>query len=85
LTAGWNFLQTQGYYSTYSFRQSKMRQNFYITQDFVLHPDLILSTLFSTEMFLQIPKFTLNLFYEFIWFPVQNNMCLQLGWNSGPI
>jgi len=86
LVAGWNFLQTQGYYKgTYPFRQSSIRYNAYITEDFVLHPFLQLSNLFTTEMFLQTPKFTLNMFLEFIWFPVQNQMCMNVGWNSNPI
>jgi hypothetical protein len=85
LDLGWDFTQRQGYYGSYSFRQWAFRNNIYMISDFVLHPELQLSSYYMSETFTEIPKFRLNLFWELIWFPVQDDICLQVGWNADPI
>ena len=54
-------------------------------QDFVLHPELKLDRIYNGEIFAELPKFRSNLFWEFVWFPVQEQFCLQFGFNSDPI
>lgn len=49
------------------------------------HPYLQLDKFFTGEAFIEITKFRSNLFWEFIWFPVQGKACLQAGWTSDPI
>ena len=76
----------QGYYSpTLNFRHWAFRNNFYFLQEFVLHPELALSQLYTGEVFIEVPKFRTNVFWELVWFPVQDKMCFQVGWNSDPI
>lgn len=82
---GFDFVQKQGYYGTNSFRHWAFRNNYYYKQEFVTHPTLKLDTFYSGENFFTISKFRTNLFWEFVWFPVQSMMCLQFGWSSDPI
>ena len=51
----------------------------------MIHPDLLLDKLYKGEMFMEVPKFRSNIFWELIWYPVEELQCLQLGWNSDPI
>lgn len=46
---------------------------------------MVLDKYYKGEVFLEVPKFRTNLFWELIWFPVEEVMCFQLGWNSDPL
>jgi hypothetical protein len=85
MDVGWDFTQEQGYYGSYSFRHWSFRNNWYFLQDFVLHPELQLDQYYQGELYTEVPKFRINVFWELIWFPVQEKTCLQVGWNSDPI
>jgi len=50
-----------------------------------LHPDLQLDKLYKGEVFLEVPKFRTNVFWELIWYKVEELLCFQVGWNSDPI
>ncbi len=83
--AGFDFIQTSGYYKGTSQRHWAFRNNIYFRNDFVLHPEIVLDKYYKGEVFVEVPKFRTNLFWEIIWFPVEEDMCLQIGWSSDPI
>ena len=86
LEAGFDFIQRTGFLGTQTQqRYWAIRNNIYIRQDAVLHPEIVLDKYYKGEMFLEIPKFRSNVFWEIIWFPGAEYMCLQLGFNSDPI
>ena len=51
----------------------------------MLHPEIDLDKFYKGEVFLEIPKFRANVFWQLIWFPGAEWMCLELGFNSDPI
>ena len=85
MDVGFDFAQKQGYYKDKSFRHWALRNNYYFKQEFVLHPNLKLDTFYNGELFIEMTKFRSNIFWEFIWFPVQGKACLQAGFASDPI
>ena len=78
--AGFNFIQKSGYFSTGTTtttqRHWAFRNNFFFRNDFVLHPEIILDKLYKGEIFVDVPKFTANVFWELLWFPVEDYMCV---------
>ena len=85
LVTGWDFTQKQGYYGSNSFKHWAFRNNYYIRTNFVLRPNVQLSTFYQGESYIEVPQFRSNVFWETIWLPSQNLLCLQLGWNSDAI
>jgi hypothetical protein len=85
MSVGFDFVQQTGYYGTNSFRHWSFRNNYYFKQEFVAHPVIKLNTLYNGETFFTLNKFRTNMFWEYNWFPVQSQMCIQFGWNSDPI
>ena len=87
--AGFDFIQKSGYFqsgtTTTTQRHWGFRNNFFFRNDFVLHPEIVLDKLYKGEMFVEVPKFRTNVFWEFLWFPVEDYLCFQLGWNSDPL
>ena len=45
----------------------------------------MLDKLYKGEMYIEVPKFRSNLFWELIWFQAEEKMCLQIGFSSDPI
>ena len=66
-------------------RHWAFRNNIFFRNDFVLHPDISLDKYYKGEVFFEVPKFRTNIFWELIWYPVEEKQCLQLGWNSDPL
>ena len=66
---GFDYPQTSGYWK-YGNNQKHwaLRSNIFIRSDFVLHPEIMLDKLYKGEMFIEVPKFRSNLFWELIWF-----------------
>ena len=69
LEAGFDFVQNSGFYkNSGSTKAWSIRNNFFIRQDSVLHPEIELDKLYRGEMYLEIPKFRFNVFWQLIWF-----------------
>lgn len=83
MEAGFDFIQTSGFKQNNKYWS--IRNNYFIRQDAVLHPEVVLDKFYKGEMFLEIPKFRANLFWQIIWFQASEWMCLELGFNSDPI
>lgn len=55
LVSGWDFTQKQGYYGSQSFKHWAFRNNYYVRTNFVLHPNVQLSTFYQGESYLEVP------------------------------
>ena len=71
VSAGFDFIQNVGFNIVApTVRQTSFRNNFYITTDFVLHPNLLLNGLYKGEVFVEVPKVRTNFFFwELLYFP----------------
>ena len=65
--AGFDFKQKTDFKGTNN-KYWAIRNNFFIRQDAVLHPEVVLDKYYKGEMFLEIPKFQANIFWQIIWF-----------------
>ena len=68
LEVGWDYIQKAGMYGATNQPYWSFRNNYFVRQDFTLHPDLRLDDLYKGEMFIEVPKFRTNIYWQFIWF-----------------